>query len=119
VNGFVILIVLLGVFWALMVMPRRRKQQAHMAMQDALAVGDEIISAGGMHGKVNTIGETTLDVEIAKGVVITLDRRAVAAVAREVDVEVEPAPEPDAEAEPEPTAEPAAEALPEPQQEPR
>jgi preprotein translocase subunit YajC len=102
VNGFVILIVLLGVFWALMVMPRRRKQQQHMAMQDALAVGDEIISAGGMHGRVHTMGEKTLEVEIAKGVVVTLDRRAVAAVAREVEVEVEAAPE----AEPQPAAEP-------------
>jgi preprotein translocase subunit YajC len=111
VNGFVILIVLLGVFWALMVMPRRRKQQAHMAMQDALAVGDEIISAGGMHGRVHTMGDTTLEVEIAKGVIVTLDRRAVAAVAREVEVEVEPAPEAEPEAEPEAPAEP--------QQEPR
>jgi preprotein translocase subunit YajC len=115
VNGFVILIVLLGVFWALMVMPRRRKQQAHMAMQDALAVGDEIISAGGMHGHVQSIGETTLEVEIAKGVVITLDRRAVAAVAREVEVEAEP----ESEAEPEPNPEPVAEAVSERQQEPR
>lgn len=105
-NGFVILIVLLGVFWALMVMPRRRKQQQHMAMQDALAVGDEIISAGGMHGKVHTIGETTLEVEIAKGVVVTLDRRAVAAVAREVEVEVEPEPEAEPEVESQPVAEP-------------
>jgi preprotein translocase subunit YajC len=106
VNEFVILIVLLGVVWALMVMPRRRKQQAHMAMQDALAIGDEIISAGGMHGRVNTIGETTLDVEIAEGVVITLDRRAVAAVARSVEVEVEPAPEAESDTESEPAAEP-------------
>ncbi|HEY3962406.1 MAG TPA: preprotein translocase subunit YajC [Gaiellaceae bacterium] len=100
------MIVLLGVFWALMVMPRRRKQQQHMAMQDALAVGDEIISAGGMHGRVRTMGDKTLEVEIAKGVVVTLDRRAVAAVAREVEVEVEPAPEAEADAESEPEQEP-------------
>jgi preprotein translocase subunit YajC len=94
VNGFLILIVLLGVFWALIVMPRRRKQQSHMSMQDALAVGDEIISAGGMHGHVRELGDSTLKVEIADGVVVTLDRRAVAAVAREVEVEVEdPGPE--------------------------
>jgi preprotein translocase subunit YajC len=119
VNGFVILIVLLGVFWALMVMPRRRKQQQHMAMQDALAVGDEIISAGGMHGKVHTIGETTLEVEIAKGVVVTLDRRAIAAVAREVEVEVEPALEAEPEAEPEVEPEVEPQPVAEPDQEPR
>jgi preprotein translocase subunit YajC len=107
VNGFVILVVLLAVFWALIVMPRRRRQQSHMSMQDALALGDEIISAGGLHGHIREMGDTTLKVEIADGVVITLDRRAVAAVAREVEVEVEP----DLEAEPE--------KAPEPEQEPR
>jgi preprotein translocase subunit YajC len=104
VSEFLILIVLLAVFWAMIVLPRRRRQTAHMAMQDALDVGDEIISAGGLHGHVREMGDTTLQVEIADGVVVTLDRRAVAAVAREVDVEVEPEPEP--EAGPETPAEP-------------
>jgi preprotein translocase subunit YajC len=53
-------------------------------MQDDLAVGDEIITAGGLHGTIRELGETQLQVEIAPGVVATLDRRAVAAVAREV-----------------------------------
>ena len=102
-SGFLILIVLLAVFWALIVMPRRRKQSAHMSMQDALAIGDEIISAGGLHGHISEIGDTTLKVEIATGVVVPLDRRAVAAVAREVDVEVEPEAEAPAEPEQEPS----------------
>jgi preprotein translocase subunit YajC len=80
---------LLGLGWLFLVAPSRRRQRAHQAMQDDLADGDEIITAGGIHGIVKEAGEAQLRVEIAEGVVVTLDRRAVAAVAR--DVEVPPA----------------------------
>jgi len=89
VGGFLILIVLFGAAWLLFVMPARRRKMSHAAMQDSIAVGDEIITAGGLHGVVKAIEDDTVKVEIATGVVATLDRRAVAAVAREVEVEVE------------------------------
>jgi preprotein translocase subunit YajC len=92
VEGFVILIVVFGAAWLLFVMPARRRKMSHAAMQDSIAVGDEIITAGGLHGIVKAFEDDTVKVEIATGVVATLDRRAVAAVAREVEVEVVPDP---------------------------
>ena len=89
-GGFLILIVLFGAVWLLFVIPARRRRTSHAAMQDSVGVGDEIITAGGLHGTVTAFEGDTAKVEIAPGVVVTLDRRAVAAVAREVDVEVEP-----------------------------
>jgi preprotein translocase subunit YajC len=64
-------------------------------MQDAIEAGDEIITAGGLHGRVVEDEGETVRIEIASGVVATLDRRAIAAVATEVEVEVEPAAEED------------------------
>ena len=61
-------------------------------MQDSIEPGDEIITAGGLHGTVRGLEDTTLQLEIAPGVVATLDKRAVAAVARDVEVEVEVGP---------------------------
>jgi len=90
VNGFLILVVLAAVFWLLFVLPRRRSQQRHAAMQDSVDVGDEIITAGGLHAVVREIGDDQLKIEIAPEVIATLDRRAVAAVARVVEVEIEP-----------------------------
>jgi preprotein translocase subunit YajC len=90
VGGFLILIVVFGAAWLLFVMPARRRKMSHAAMQESIAVGDEIITAGGLHGTVTAFEEDTVKVEIATGVVATLDRRAVAAVAREVEVEVAP-----------------------------
>ena len=57
-------------------------------MQDSVEVGDEVITAGGVHAVVRELNDDRLRIEIAPGVVVTLDRRAVAAVARDVEVEL-------------------------------
>jgi len=110
VGGFLILVLILGAAWLLFIVPARRRRRSHSAMQDSVGLGDEIITAGGMHGVVREIDDETLKVEIAPDVVVTLDRRAVAAVAREVEVDV------DAEEDPKNGADPknAAESPPEP-----
>ena len=89
-GGFLILIVLFGAVWLLFVLPARRRRSSHAAMQDSIEPGDEIITAGGLHGTVRGLEDSTLQLEIAPGVVATLDKRAVAAVARDVEVEVGP-----------------------------
>jgi preprotein translocase subunit YajC len=89
VAGFLIVILILAAFWIVAVMPRRRRMQSHQAMQDSLAAGDEVITAGGLHGEVVSFEDGEVRLEIAEGVVVTVDRRAIAAVATEVEVEVD------------------------------
>lgn len=94
--GLLIIVVFIGLAYVLFMVPARRRRQQHAAMQDSVAVGDEIITAGGLHGRVTSLDDAagTVQLEIAAGVVVTLDRRAVAAVARDVEVEHEPAENP-------------------------
>jgi preprotein translocase subunit YajC len=94
-GGFLLVVLVLGAIWFFVVVPSRRRQRSHAEMQDSVEVGDDIITAGGLHAVVLEEDGDELRVEIAAGVVATLDRRAVAAVAREVEVEVEPEPEPE------------------------
>jgi len=83
--GYVIVIaILVAIAWFLIAVPSRRRKRSHAAMQDEVAVGDEIITAGGIHAIVKEAADSELRVEIAPGVVVTLDRRAVAAVAQEI-----------------------------------
>jgi len=86
--GFLIIIVILGLAYVLLMLPARRRRQAHANMQDSVDIGDEVITAGGLHGHVRELDDEagTVRLEIAPEVVVTLDRRAVAAVAREVEV---------------------------------
>jgi preprotein translocase subunit YajC len=100
VGGLLIIIILFGAVWLLLLLPARRRRAQHEAMQDSVEAGDEIITAGGLHGTVKEIDDDTAQVEIAPGVVVTLDRRAIAAVATEIEVEAEPEPEPEPASEP-------------------
>jgi preprotein translocase subunit YajC len=80
-----IFIVILFIFvWLLLILPSRRRQRSHKAMQDSVGPGDEVITAGGIHGVVRDLDGEELRVEIAPDVLVKLDRRAVAAVAREL-----------------------------------
>lgn len=82
-GPIIVVAVLLAAAWVFLVLPARRRQRSHRAMQDDVGPGDEIISAGGMHGVVREVADEDIRVEIAPGVVVTLDRRAVAAVAQD------------------------------------
>jgi preprotein translocase subunit YajC len=88
-GGFLILIIIFAAIWLLFVLPARRRRMSHSAMQESIETGNEIITAGGLHGTVTAIEGELVLVEIAPSVIVTLDRRAVAAVAEEVEVEIE------------------------------
>ena len=93
--GYLIIIVaLFAAMWLFLIRPQRRRQVEQSRMQDTLADGDEILTAGGIHGTVRAIEDEVVQVEIAPGTIIRLDRRAVAAVLQE------PEPEEEIEAEP-------------------
>lgn len=78
--GFLPLIVIFVLFYFLLIRPQTKKQKEHRAMVDALATGDEIVTAGGVIGKVKEVEEQFLTVEIAPGVAVKVQRHTVAAV---------------------------------------
>jgi preprotein translocase subunit YajC len=83
--GSLIFVLVLFVFaWLFLVLPSRRRQRSHREMQESVGIGDEIITAGGMHGYVRELGDEEVRLEIAPGVVVKLDRRAIAAVGRDL-----------------------------------
>ena len=83
-RTLIFVVILFAFAWLFLIMPSRRRQRSHQAMQDSVAEGDEIITAGGIHGTVRETGDEDVQLEIAPGVVVTLDRRAIAAVADDV-----------------------------------
>ena len=93
--GYVIVLVgLFAVMWLLLIRPQRKRSVAQLTMQDRLRAGDEIITAGGLHATVKSIEDDVLDIEIAPGTVVRLDRRAVAAVAAQEEEPEDVAEEP-------------------------
>ena len=76
---FLIIILALGLMWLIVIRPQRRKQRLQQSMRTDLAVGDEVLTAGGVYGKVTRIDDDEVRVEIAPKVEVRLARRAIAA----------------------------------------
>ncbi len=74
---FLYLALLAGAFFVLIVRPQRRQLAARRSLIASLEVGDEVITAGGIYGTVRELTDTTLLVEVAPGVTLTLAREAV------------------------------------------
>nr|WP_297532682.1 preprotein translocase subunit YajC [uncultured Roseateles sp.] len=82
-GGFLQMLPLVAVFvvmYFVMIRPQMKRQKEHKTMVEALAKGDEVITGGGMLGKVVKIGEQYLTVEIASGVEIQVQRTSVVQV---------------------------------------
>jgi len=76
---FLFIILALVAMWLIVVRPQRRKQRQQQSMLSELAIGDEVLTAGGVYGTVTRVGDDEVSVEIAPNVEVRLARRAVAA----------------------------------------
>ena len=74
------LVLMFVVLYFVMIRPQMKKQKEHKAMIEALAKGDEVVTAGGMLGKVSKLGEAYIGVELATGVEVQMQRSAVVQV---------------------------------------
>ena len=74
------LLLMFAVLYFVMIRPQMKKQKEHRAMIDALAKGDEVVTAGGLLGKVSKIGDAYIGVELASGVEVQMQRQAVVQV---------------------------------------
>jgi preprotein translocase subunit YajC len=74
------LVLMFVVLYFVMIRPQMKKQKEHKSMIDALTKGDEIVTAGGVLGKVSKMGENYVGLEIASGVEVQVQRSAVVQV---------------------------------------
>jgi preprotein translocase subunit YajC len=89
VGYLIILVALFALMWLLLIRPQRRRQAEQAQLQNVLEVGDEILTAGGIHGIVRGVDDEIVQLEIAPGTTVRLDRRAVAGVVQEPEPEAE------------------------------
>lgn len=88
----VFLLVILALLFipSFLMMRRQRKQQSQISqMQANLQPGDIVVTSAGLHGSIVSIGETTVDLELAPGVVVTMEKIG---VLRAVNTDTPPAP---------------------------
>ena len=74
------LVLMFVVLYFIMIRPQMKRQKEHKAMIEALAKGDEIVTSGGVLGKVSKLGETYVHLEVAGGIELQVQRSAVVQV---------------------------------------
>jgi preprotein translocase subunit YajC len=89
VGGYIFILVILVLMWFLLIRPQRRRQQDSERLLDSLAVGQEVVTAGGLYGTITALEDDEARVEIAEGVEVRLAKRAIAGVLSEEDEEEE------------------------------
>ena len=74
------LLLIFVVFYFLLIRPQAKRAKEHKALVAALSVGDEVVTAGGILGKVTETSDSFLTVEIANGVQVKVQRHTVTSV---------------------------------------
>jgi preprotein translocase subunit YajC len=73
------MVALFGIMYFLMIRPQMKRAKEHRELTAKLAKGDEVITNGGIAGRVDDLGETFISVEIADGVKVKMQRAAIVA----------------------------------------
>lgn len=77
IMSFLPMIVIFVLFYFLMIRPQQKKMKEHKAMLDALGKGEEVVTSGGVAGRIVKAGSDFLTLEIADGVEIVVERSAI------------------------------------------
>ncbi|TWG85724.1 protein translocase subunit yajC [Cupriavidus gilardii J11] len=78
--SFLPIILMFAVLWFIMIRPQMKRQKEAKAMLEALAKNDEVVTAGGILGRVTKVNEQYVTLEVAEGMEITVQKNAVTAV---------------------------------------
>ena len=76
-SGILMMVIIVAIFYFFMIRPQQKKQKEIQKAREALKVGDKVITAGGIYGKIKEIGDLYMVIEIANGVNIHIDKTSV------------------------------------------
>lgn len=81
-QWILIYVVFMVVLFLPQILAGRKRKKAQETMLDGLKIGDEIVTIGGIHGKIAAVSETTVEITIDKNVKMTISKSAVSRVAK-------------------------------------
>lgn len=84
IQNIILLVILLGVFYALMILPQRKQQKARQLMREQLVPGAKILTHAGIFGEVVEVRDDVMVVKLAPDVEVEMDTRAVLRIVEKV-----------------------------------
>jgi preprotein translocase subunit YajC len=82
-GGYLFILVVLVLMWFLLIRPQRRRQTDSQRLLDSLAVGQEVVTAGGLYGTITGLDGDEVHLRIAEDVEVRVAKRAIAGVLSE------------------------------------
>lgn len=73
----IMMVAIIAIFYLFMIRPNQKKQKAIEQARAAIKVGDKVVTAGGIHGRIKEVGDTYFLVEIAENVRIKVNKETV------------------------------------------
>ena len=80
IESMLLIVLMFGVLYFMMIRPQMKRAKEHKGMIEALQKGDEVVSGGGILGRVTKISESYVTLEVAQGVEMVLQRSAIQVV---------------------------------------
>jgi preprotein translocase subunit YajC len=68
---------IIGVFWFFMIRPQQKKRKDQQSFIDSLKKGDAVVTIGGLHGRIASVDETTVTIEVDRGVKMVYEKTSV------------------------------------------
>lgn len=78
-SGLIMIVLIFVVFWLFFIRPQNKKQKEEQKFREALQKGDDVVTIGGIHGKVVDVKETTVLISIDSNVKIEVEKSAIVA----------------------------------------
>lgn len=75
--NLILIVVLIAIFYFFMIRPQQKKQKEIRKFREGIKVGDTVVTAGGIYGKVSRVKPNYFSIEVAKGIDIDVDRNSV------------------------------------------
>jgi preprotein translocase subunit YajC len=76
-------ILLFVALYLLLIRPQQKRQKQHQQLVSSLAVGDDVVTVGGLHGRVAALTDDTMDLEVTDDIVLRFQRSSLARVVRD------------------------------------
>jgi preprotein translocase subunit YajC len=77
-SSLIFLALLIGIFYFMLIRPQKRRVQEHRSLVESIGVGDEVVTIGGIFGRIVSVGDDEVELEIAGGTTVRFVKSAIA-----------------------------------------
>jgi preprotein translocase subunit YajC len=84
-EGIIMLVLMFAIFYFLLIRPQQKRAKQHRQLIESLKAGDNVITAGGIHGKIVTVQDDVITLEVDKGVKMKFNRSSISATTQQAE----------------------------------